>query len=133
MSDDRQCTAHSSQSGERCRKSAMHGQKVCATHGGKAPQNIKAAKERIAAMVDPALGQLLKLATKAESEAVRLGAVRDVLDRAGLSAKQALEVTHHQGTPDLDARIEKLLDQMAERERSGERDGDGSVVAGMDA
>ncbi len=37
--------------------------------------------------------ELLGIATGAESEAVKLGAIRDALDRAGVSAKQALELS----------------------------------------
>jgi hypothetical protein len=37
--------------------------------------------------------ELLNIATGAESETVKLAAVRDALDRAGLSAKQSLELS----------------------------------------
>ena len=35
-----QCTAKSKQSGERCKRHAAHGKKVCAIHGGKTPSGI---------------------------------------------------------------------------------------------
>lgn len=35
-----QCTAKSKQSGEQCKKHAMVGRNVCATHGGKTPRGI---------------------------------------------------------------------------------------------
>jgi hypothetical protein len=36
--------------------------------------------------------ELLRIASSAESESVRLGAVKDALDRAGLGAKTAIEI-----------------------------------------
>lgn len=44
----RQCTAKSKRSGERCRRWAVAGGKVCPTHGGKAKQVQAAAKRRLA-------------------------------------------------------------------------------------
>lgn len=44
----RQCKARSSRSGERCRRWAVKGAEVCATHGGSAPQVKRKAKERLA-------------------------------------------------------------------------------------
>jgi hypothetical protein len=41
-----QCTAMSKRSGERCKRAAAPGGKVCATHGGSAPQVKAAAKQR---------------------------------------------------------------------------------------
>lgn len=43
-----QCTAHSSQTGERCRKMAIRGADVCIKHGGGAPQVREAARARLA-------------------------------------------------------------------------------------
>jgi hypothetical protein len=61
----------------------MRGQTVCKMHGGKAPQALRTAAERLAAMVDPALSALAHLVDEAESDMVRLAAIKDVLDRAG--------------------------------------------------
>lgn len=44
----RQCTATSKRSGERCRRWAVAGGKVCPNHGGKAPQVKRAAEQRAA-------------------------------------------------------------------------------------
>lgn len=41
-----QCTAQSKRSGERCRKYAIPGGRVCSIHGGKAPQVRQAAEVR---------------------------------------------------------------------------------------
>ena len=56
------CTAHSKQTGERCRQPAM---------------------------VDPALGRLAQL-LRTKNERVALGAVKDVLDRNGLQLEDCL-------------------------------------------
>lgn len=42
------CTAKSSRSGEQCKRDAIRGGTVCATHGGRAPQVKAAAAERVA-------------------------------------------------------------------------------------
>jgi phosphopentomutase len=61
---------------------AIPGGTVCHYHGGAAPQVQQKAKERLAALVDPAINRLTKL-LKAKNEKVALGAVKDVLDRNG--------------------------------------------------
>lgn len=61
---DRRCTAKS-RSGERCKKAAIKGGKVCATHGGRARQVKAKAAERVE-----------KVAV--EKEALRLGIVVEV-------------------------------------------------------
>ncbi len=43
-------------------------------------------------MVDPALVRLRKLIDKADGDSVSLAAVRDVLDRAGLGARQKVDL-----------------------------------------
>lgn len=44
----RRCTAHSSQTGERCKRTPVKGATVCASHGGRAPQVRAKAAERVA-------------------------------------------------------------------------------------
>ncbi|MBS1695772.1 MAG: hypothetical protein JST91_26545 [Actinobacteria bacterium] len=92
----RRCKARRSDgSGDRCSKAAMKGQRVCGTHGGKARRSMEAAKRRIAESADPAAAQLVKLAfDKKESAEIRLRATLQLLDRAGLNAKTAVEITH---------------------------------------
>lgn len=90
---ENQCTAHSTRTGDRCRKPAMLGCNVCGTHGGRAPQVMAAARMRILAMVNPALHELMRLLQKAETDSVKLQAARDILDRAGLAAKQMHEIS----------------------------------------
>lgn len=79
--------------GQPCGNYAMHGQQVCGKHGGRASQNLAAAERRLAKNADVLMKELLRIATSAESEAVRLAAVRDALDRIGIGSKRELEVT----------------------------------------
>ena len=78
--------------GERCGNAPISGATVCRMHGGSAPQVRRKAAERLAAHADILMAALLKIAASAESEAVRLSAVRDALDRAGFGAAQMLKL-----------------------------------------
>ena len=61
-------------------------------HGGGAPQVKASARERLAALIDPAIDRLYGL-VRGKHPSVALGAVRDVLDRAGLKAPDKAEVS----------------------------------------
>ena len=88
----RPCSAHSSRTGEPCRRPAIEGGTVCGTHGGRAPAVKRKARQRLEEASDRLARQLLGIAEGAESEAVRLAAVKDALDRAGIQAKTAATV-----------------------------------------
>ena len=88
----RKCQARR-QDGKPCRRYAIRGGNVCRVHGGGSPQVIAKARERLALAADRMARELLGIATGAESEAVKLAAVKDALDRAGLNVKQALELS----------------------------------------
>ncbi|AEV73132.1 hypothetical protein MycrhN_2547 [Mycolicibacterium rhodesiae NBB3] len=88
----RRCVAKSSRTGKRCKRWAIKGSTVCPTHGGSTASVKRKARERIERAADRLSMELLGIATSAESEAVRLAAVRDALDRAGLNPKTAVEV-----------------------------------------
>lgn len=86
------CTARRT-NGEACRKVAIKGGTVCATHGGQAPQVKRAARVRLEMAADRMAKQLLGIATDADApSAVKLAAIKDALDRAGLGAKHAVEL-----------------------------------------
>lgn len=91
MNESRRCTAHSSQTGERCKRSAIKGGTVCASHGGRAPQVKKSAKERLAELVEPALEGLHTALKSGEIPSI-VRAAQVVLDRTGFHPTQAVEL-----------------------------------------
>jgi hypothetical protein len=53
LKERRICSARSQRTGLPCRKSPILGGTVCTKHGGKAPQTIAKAQERLADLIDP--------------------------------------------------------------------------------
>ena len=101
--------------GERCQKPPIAGATVCRFHGGAASHIKRTAKARLENAADRMAAMLLGIAMDENAKPeVRLAAIRDALDRAGLNPKQALDVTH-----DMGPRYERLFDHLR-------RDGFGS-------
>lgn len=90
--DAARCVAHK-KSGERCRRLAIKGATVCRVHGGASGHVKRAARARLENAADRMAKNLLKLAVDDDvADGVRLAATNSALDRAGLSAKTAVEV-----------------------------------------
>ena len=77
----------------------MKGQAVCMVHGGKAPQAlakaermVELAEMRLRGLAPVAVAELEALVTSATSEAVRLGAARDLVDRSCGKATERIQV-----------------------------------------
>lgn len=92
---ERRCTAHSSRTGDRCKNVSIKGGKVCRYHGGNAPHVIANARARLQNAADLMARELLGIALTADGEGVKLAAIKDALDRAGL--KPPAEVVLSQG------------------------------------
>lgn len=86
------CTARR-RNGEKCLNYAIRGARVCRLHGGAAPQVKAAAQIRLLMAADKAAAELVTMMLdKSAPHAVRLAAARDLLDRAGLSARSGVDV-----------------------------------------
>jgi len=62
-------------------------------HGGSSRQALAAAEDRLKALVHPAISGLAELINKADSDSVRLSAIRDLLDRTGYKLPEKLETS----------------------------------------
>lgn len=101
------CKAHL-KSGKPCSAWAIKGGTVCRTHGGSAPQVIASAKMRLAALVSPAITELTRLMKTSKLDPVRLGCVKDILDRTGHKAVDVMEITSRDATILTDLSTETL-------------------------
>jgi hypothetical protein len=92
----RQCVA-TNRMGIRCGKSAMMGQKICHMHGGKAPNNLRAAKKRMLEMADGAMIALQDALDHGDHRE-SVGAARIVLDRCGLGPSSTVDINDKSGS-----------------------------------
>ena len=92
------CTAHISDGSRQCERWAINGGTVCATHGGRAPQVMKSARERLAELVEPALEGLHAALKSGEIPSI-VKAAQIVLDRTGFHPTKAVELFGKDGGP----------------------------------
>ena len=92
------CKAKKQRTGERCNATVVTGLRVCRMHGALAPNATRAAKEKLANLVDPATRVLEDILTAsgigedAPKDADRLRAVTIVLDRTGHGATSTVNI-----------------------------------------
>jgi hypothetical protein len=96
--NENRCVAHRKNRNQ-CHLPARRGGTVCRFHGGAAPQVKAKARERLELAADRMARELLRIATGAESESVKLAAVKDALDRGGVPAKTEVAVEVKQPEP----------------------------------
>lgn len=127
------CGAHK-KNGDPCKRPPMNGATVCRSHGGAAPQVVAAARRRLMGASNNVAVLLLKIAEDEKTPpAVRLAAIKDVLDRAGVTVKQEVEVTLQPWQQLIEGIVADVGDQYVRP--TGPRDGevlDAEVVADDD-
>lgn len=108
--------------GQRCGRWSIMGHDKCMVHGGHLPNvqkaaasKVEAAKLRILEDSDLAVDTLFELLRPGVADQVRLGAAKDILDRAAIKggADMTVEVTH---SVSLAGEIEKKIEIMRQRE-----------------
>ncbi len=124
--------------GQQCNRWSLRGAKVCPVHGAQLPNVQKNAE----AMVEYGRNQLLDfvpkfidilidIAENSESDAVRLGAVKDGLDRVGLKAGLDLNITvEHKEDPTqgLLTRLQSIQTRAIEKAKENEEITDAEIV-----
>ena len=93
------CSAHSKQTGNRCKQPPIPGGTVCYYHGGAAPQVEFKAQERLKALQPQAITVLETLLDRSEFPTVQMAAVRDVLDRTEGKPAESVKLTGAEGGP----------------------------------
>lgn len=99
------CTARVSSGDRQCNRWAINGGLVCATHGGRAPQVKRSAKERLGDLIEPALAGLRKALMSDDLSSI-VKASQIVLDRTGFYPPKAQE--------DKDKDLDQMREKLAE-------------------
>lgn len=128
-----ECGAKTSD-GDPCKNAPMLGGKRCRMHGGAAPQVKRKAQERLLEKVPKMLRMLSELASNEDvPPAVRLAAIRDWLDRAGVDRKIEIELS----SSSFEEMVMGVLSEVSEEVEIGNdqdyasRRDDGDVIAGQ--
>jgi hypothetical protein len=112
LAHPRVCKKHVASTGDPCPAFAIKGADYCVAHGGRTPGGKAAAQKRLLEAADSAAAVLVSIMTDQKASASdRRQAARDLLDRAGLSPRQVVEmdVTSHDGDSALDLMLAELL------------------------
>ena len=92
-----QCEAHSHNRDARCRNKRVLGTNICYWHGAAAPQVKESARQRLAALVDPALDVMKDVLKPGSGRVVpkvlQVAVAKDVLDRTGYKSPEKLDIT----------------------------------------
>lgn len=94
-----QCSAKAKRTGKRCTRNAIAGGTVCIMHGGAAPQVIRSARARLAALVDPSITVFEKRLADDQSPALQVQVAKDILDRTGHKSPDKFELSGREGGP----------------------------------
>jgi hypothetical protein len=127
--------------GSECKSAARRGTNVYDFHGAKAPQVKRKARQGIEKSTDRMACELLKMATNDNvADSVKLAAIRDALDRAGLAARSAVAAGVGPPKPyeaawsiDFSAPAWKLLPDMSLVQSSGSGAATGCACSGGDS
>jgi hypothetical protein len=111
----RQCRAHK-KTGEQCKNAAILGSTVCRYHGGAAEHVKRAARARIENATDLVAKELIAIALSGDSDATRVSAIKDLLDRGGLKAPSEVVLS-----PGNRALYEDVFDDIAGGSRAESR------------
>lgn len=132
------CTAkvrNGPRTGERCGRWSIAGHEVCLSHGGNlqnvkeaANKRIEAARLRLIDNADAAIDTLIDLMENSSADGIKLGAAKEVLDRAGIKGPVDfhVEVEHKMSPADS---IRNRLASIAKRLDAGPIDL-GEVIPG---
>lgn len=131
------CTSNK-RDGTRCGRWSIRGHNVCLSHGGYLPNVrehaqavVDAARMRLIGLSDMAIDAIEDIVENATSDAVRLKAATEVLDRAGLKGAPDLHITveHTESASDvIAARLKAMALRMAaDRAREQEPEDLGEV------
>ncbi len=121
------CTATAKSTGNRCGNPPLPGGKICRFHGGKAPQVLAAsARNILESLVGPALTKMREILNDVSTPpAVRLAAIRDILDRTGYKPAEQIEITFEQAETRLDEEFAELVERYEAMEKAESESSDG--------
>lgn len=130
-----QCSG-TAKNGERCKAFAVAGIEVCMNHGGSTPRMQARAQEMVTKarmslfnLSEDAVDVIQELMLPGVSDAIRLKAAQDVLDRTGLKTAIDInvEVEHKSETPA--EAIARKLEKLSSRNKEDEEDTEDIVDA----